>query len=75
MPYGVLSFLRGDHRTDERGSAHMAVCTALVQYAGVQIYFVSLPGWFVAAVLYVVLSKLYQKKVHSSGAAKAVTAA
>jgi len=29
----------------------------------VQIYFVSLPGWFVAAVLYVVISKFYQQKV------------
>ena len=29
-------------------------------FGGVQLYFVSLPGWFVAAVLYVVLSKLYQ---------------
>jgi purine-cytosine permease-like protein len=27
----------------------------------VQIFFVSLPGWFVAAVLYVVLSKFYQR--------------
>ena len=33
-------------------------------FSGVQIYFVSLPGWFVAAVLYVVLSKIYQTKVH-----------
>ncbi|MBI5686297.1 MAG: hypothetical protein HZC54_14585 [Verrucomicrobia bacterium] len=40
----------------------MAICTALVQFAGVQIYFVSLPGWFVTAVLYVVLSKLWQKQ-------------
>ncbi|MCX6899581.1 MAG: hypothetical protein NT105_12900 [Verrucomicrobia bacterium] len=40
----------------------MAVCTALVQFAGVQIYFVSLPGWFVTAILYVALSKLWQKK-------------
>lgn len=29
----------------------------------VQIFFVSLPGWFVAAVLYIVLSFLYQKKI------------
>jgi purine-cytosine permease-like protein len=29
----------------------------------VQIFFVSLPGWFVAAFLYIVLSKLYQKKL------------
>jgi purine-cytosine permease-like protein len=41
----------------------MAVCTALVQFAGVQIYFVSLPGWFVTAVLYVALSHLYQKQM------------
>jgi purine-cytosine permease-like protein len=40
----------------------MAVCTALVQFAGVQIYFVSLPGWFVAAVLYVMLSMIWQQK-------------
>ncbi|MFA6562304.1 MAG: hypothetical protein WCV00_10400 [Verrucomicrobiia bacterium] len=40
----------------------MAVCTALVQFAGVQIYFVSLPGWFVAAILYVALSHVFQKR-------------
>ena len=32
-------------------------------YGGVQIYFVSLPGWFFAAVLYVVLSAFYQNKI------------
>ena len=41
----------------------LGICLCLVKYAGVQIYFVSLPGWFVAAVLYVVLSKFYQKKI------------
>jgi purine-cytosine permease-like protein len=40
----------------------LGACVALVQLAGVQIYFVSLPGWFVAAVLYLVLSKIYQQK-------------
>ncbi|MCX6909415.1 MAG: hypothetical protein NTY01_15420 [Verrucomicrobia bacterium] len=40
----------------------MAVCTALVQFAGVQIYFVSLPGWFVTAILYVALSHVFQKR-------------
>jgi len=34
----------------------------------VQIYFVSLPGWFVAALLYIVLSVLYQKKIRPSAA-------
>jgi purine-cytosine permease-like protein len=43
----------------------MGVCTALVQFAGVQIYFVSLPGWFVTAILYVVLSKCWQKRTHA----------
>lgn len=42
--------------------ATLAVCLLLVKYAGVQIFFVSLPGWFVAAVLYVVLSFLLQRK-------------
>jgi purine-cytosine permease-like protein len=32
-------------------------------FKGVQIFFVSLPGWFVAAVLYVLLSKFYQRTV------------
>jgi len=31
-------------------------------FQGVQIFFVSLPGWFMAAVLYVALSAIYQKK-------------
>ncbi|MBN1972212.1 MAG: hypothetical protein JW787_01135 [Sedimentisphaerales bacterium] len=38
-------------------------CVCLVKFAGVQIYFVSLPGWFVAAILYIVISKYYQQKV------------
>ncbi len=43
--------------------ATMGICMLLVKYAGVQIFFVSLPGWFVAAILYIVLSKLYQSKL------------
>ncbi len=39
----------------------MAICTLLVLKAGVQIYFVSLPGWFVTVIVYIVLSKLMQK--------------
>jgi len=34
----------------------------LLHYANIQVYFVSLPGWFVAAVLYIVLSSIYQTK-------------
>jgi len=40
----------------------LAACWGLVKFAGVQIFFVSLPGWFVAAILYIALSKLIQKK-------------
>jgi len=55
----------------------LGTCYCLVQFAGVQIFFVSLPGWFVAAALYVLLSKLVQRRtpqgeivessVHSGG--------
>jgi len=41
----------------------LATAWLLVKFAGVQIFFVSLPGWFVTAFLYVVLSKFYQKKI------------
>jgi purine-cytosine permease-like protein len=41
----------------------LGTCSYLVLYGGVQIYFVSLPGWFVAAGLYIVLSAIYQRKV------------
>ena len=41
----------------------LAVAWVLVRFANVQIFFVSLPGWFVAAILYIVLSKFYQKKI------------
>ncbi len=39
----------------------LGVCTWLVLSGRTQIFFVSLPGWFVAAILYLVLSKLYQR--------------
>ncbi|MDP6522665.1 MAG: hypothetical protein QGI24_04380 [Kiritimatiellia bacterium] len=44
----------------------LGTCVYLVKFAGVQIFFVSLPGWFVAAILYIVLSKILQKKEVSS---------
>jgi purine-cytosine permease-like protein len=40
----------------------LGVCTWLVQSGRTQIFFVSLPGWFVAAALYIVISKLYQRQ-------------
>jgi purine-cytosine permease-like protein len=42
----------------------LAACWGYVAYAGKdKIFFAGLPGWFVAAVLYIVLSKLYQRRV------------
>jgi purine-cytosine permease-like protein len=41
--------------------ATLAACWALKAFAGVEIYFVSLPGWFIAAALYLVASKLWQR--------------
>lgn len=41
----------------------LAVAWVLVKYAGLQIFFVSLPGWFIAATLYLGLSVVYQQKV------------
>jgi purine-cytosine permease-like protein len=40
----------------------LGVCTWLVLSGGVQIYFVSLPGWFVTALLYLGLSKVVQRE-------------
>jgi len=41
----------------------LAICVALVKSgrAEFQLYFVALPGWFIATALYVILSKLTQK--------------
>ncbi len=38
------------------------ICAGLVMLGGLQIYFVSLPGWFVASILYIVLSRFYQQQ-------------
>ncbi len=46
----------------------LATAFILVKYAGIQIFFVSLPGWFVAAILYIVLSKFYQKNIRPTAA-------
>jgi purine-cytosine permease-like protein len=42
--------------------ATLAVCLAVVNAGGMQIYFVGLPGWFAAALLYIVFSRLVQRQ-------------
>jgi purine-cytosine permease-like protein len=41
--------------------ATLAGCVFLVLRGGIQLYFVSLPGWFLAAILYIMLSRLLQR--------------
>ena len=41
----------------------LGMCWWLVQTGRIAIYFVSLPGWFFAAAMYIALSFLYQKKL------------
>ena len=41
----------------------VGACVALMQAGGVQIYFVSLPGWFIAALSYTLLSRMLQQPV------------
>jgi len=48
--------------------ATVAVCTWLVQSGHTQIFFVSLPGWFVTCLLYLLLSKLQQRSSHDASA-------
>ena len=45
--------------------ATLGTCWYFVATGRIQIYFVSLPGWFMAAILYIVISKFYQKKLRS----------
>jgi hypothetical protein len=40
------------------------LCLGAVYSGGIQIFFVSLPGWFVAVVLYILLSAFYQNRVY-----------
>ncbi len=43
------------------------ICLGLVKFTGLQIFFASLPGWFIAAILYVILSKLIQRPALAGG--------
>jgi purine-cytosine permease-like protein len=69
---GLRSFYAEWKRIDFNWAAGLAwfltlgACVALVKYGGVQIFFVSLPGWFVAAVFYIVLSRMLQRPATSA---------
>jgi hypothetical protein len=42
----------------------LGICWSLVLAGVIQIYFVSLPGWFMAAALYVLVSAIYQRRIY-----------
>jgi purine-cytosine permease-like protein len=44
----------------------LGFCLLLNRAAGVQIYFLALPGWLAAGALYLILSKIYQKPLRRS---------
>ncbi|MFD3002997.1 purine-cytosine permease family protein [Pontibacter toksunensis] len=43
--------------------ATLVLCLFLNYYQGIDIFFLGLPGWFIAAALYIGLSKVYQQKL------------
>jgi purine-cytosine permease-like protein len=44
----------------------LILCIAINQVFGVEIFFLGLPGWFIAALLYITFSKLFQKPIQTS---------
>ena len=32
------------------------------QFMGIEVFFLGLPGWFIAAAIYIIISKIYQSK-------------
>jgi hypothetical protein len=43
----------------------LAMCLFINLYFGVEIFFLGLPGWFIAVLLYVGFSFMFQKKLES----------
>ncbi len=41
----------------------LILCVALNMFAGIEIFFLGLPGWFIAVLVYIVASKINQKPV------------
>jgi purine-cytosine permease-like protein len=63
--YAELSGVRFNWAAGLTWLLTLAACWGFVLYAGRDtIVFAGLPGWFLAAILYVGLSKIYQRNVH-----------
>ncbi len=52
----------------------LTICLFLNFWGGVEIFFLSLPGWFIAAILYIGLSYVFQKKFKGTEETVAQTA-
>lgn len=50
----------------------LLLCLFINLYMGIEIFFLGLPGWFIASLLYIGLSILYQKKIMNTNPANAV---
>ncbi len=63
--YAVVAGLRFNWAAALTWFVTLGLCLLLTLFAGVEIFFVALPGWFMAAVLYVVLSKFFQQRLRA----------
>ena len=45
----------------------LAICLFINLYFGMEVFFLGLPGWFIAAILYLVFSKLIQGNLQTKG--------
>ncbi|MGI9543378.1 MAG: purine-cytosine permease family protein, partial [Cyclobacteriaceae bacterium] len=49
----------------------LALCLALYKWAGIEVFFLGLPGWFVASIIYIVGSKILQRNLVPQDQSKA----
>lgn len=60
--YAAVAGLRFNWAAGLTWFVTLGLCLMLTLFGGVEIFFVALPGWFMAAVLYIVLNKLVQRR-------------
>lgn len=51
----------------------LLLCLSINLYMGIEIFFLGLPGWFIAAALYIGFSMIYQKKILNTNTIKVAT--
>ena len=43
----------------------LAIGLFMNKFMGIEVFFLGLPGWFIASAIYIIVSKLYQSKISS----------